>query len=58
MILIHNTGDWKKSKGMLKTIGEYAHIHSQLPISRYLQQNATERKMEATGKATDVARVD
>ena len=58
MVSIHNIGDSKKPKGMLKTIGEYAHIDSQLPPRNYLQTNATERKKRATRETTDVARVD
>ena len=54
----HKAVDWKKSKRMLKTIREYAHVHSQLPPSRYLRMECNRKQMRAPGKATNAARVD
>ena len=58
MVSIHNTCASKKSKEMLKTIGESADIYSNYLQAVTYEQNAPERKMSATTKATDVARVD
>ena len=50
MVPIHNKGDPKRPKGKSKTIGEYAHAHSQPSPSRW------PRAIKKIGKTIEAAR--
>ena len=55
MVPIHNNGVPEKPKGIVKTIGEYAHAHSQLPLESLAESMLQQREMEAIEKTNEAA---